>query len=409
MNKMSKIKNKDEFKERDEIEEYFGEVKNRSFPTGIIFVFILLLIIGGLSYYYFIIDSPKNIFLTLLNNNLKTNYISYEKINYEFNLDTNIETTNKKYLDTINIINNIAITGIGGADSNINKSYNKLNTFYKGEELLTLNTYSEFDKNIYLKSDELFDKVIKVSLNNQTTEENKNNKDYNLDTDNLEVLYNSLIDILKPLLNNANYEKEYTNLNDTLVKKITLLIDKSFKKDFYNSLLDNNDFLDSFSKIEGITKKELENTLTKEINNLDDDVEKISLCVSILENKFISLEIISDDNRVTIYKEDNTYNYKIYDDEIIEYLGYIEVTKTNNDYEISLSYEDIEKDLNIKLNLDLSLDYNKDIETMDIKNAIDYKSLTETDINKITTNINKNNNLTNLIMDIQTISKNHED
>ena len=44
---MSKIKSKEEFKERDEIEEYFGEIKNKKAKinlTFLIHIFHLLLI-----------------------------------------------------------------------------------------------------------------------------------------------------------------------------------------------------------------------------------------------------------------------------------------------------------------------------------------------------------------------------
>lgn len=403
---MSKQKNKDEFKERDEIEEYFSEVKNRSFPIGIIFVFILLLIIGGLSYYYSVIDSPKNIFLTVLNN-LKIDIELKEKINYEINLDTNIETTNKKYIDTMNILNNIAVKGQGEIDLTVSKIYTKLDTYYKGETMVSLEGYSKLDKSIYIKSDELFDKIIKIDMPNSNNE--NINKEYNIKKDNLEILANSSIDILRPLLNNAEYKKEYTNLDNSLVKKVSITIDKQFKENLYQGMLSNNEFLNSLSKLEGISRNELEKSIQKLIYELDNDIDSITLYVSILDNKFIKLEIQESDEKFVLTKENNNYSYKIYDEEIIEYQGTIELNKVNNDYDISISHKDVEKDLNININLELTFEYDKEINELDIKNTINYKELTENDINKINDNINKSNNIKTLIDDVIMITSEKEE
>ena len=398
---MSKTKKKDKFKERDEIEEYFAAVKNRSFPIGIIFIFILLLIIGGLSYYYFVIDSPKNIFLTVLNN-LKIDIELKEKINYEINFDTNIETTNKKYLDIVNIIDAIAIKGKGGIDLTINEIYTNLDTYYKGEKLLSFDGYSKLDKSIYIKSNELFDKVIKIDIENSNKE--NINKEYNIKKDNLEILTNSSIDILRMLLNNAKYKKEYTNLDNKLVKKVSITIDKQFKETFYQKILANNEFLNSLSKLEGISRNELEKNIQELIYELDNDVDSIILYVSIIDNQFIRLDIEEDDEKFVLIKENNIYNYKIYDEEIIKYQGTIEFNKVNKDYNISISHKDVEKDLNIKINLDLTFEYDKEINTLDIKDSINYKELNEKDITKINNNINKSNSIKTLIDDITVIT-----
>lgn len=402
---MSKIKSKEAFKERDEIEEYFREVKNRSFPIGIIPIFLLILLLGGISYYYFIIDNPKTIFLETINNvlnKIEHNYSKQDKINFQIDLDSNIETTNKKYLDIANIINDVALSIEGGIDLNTSKIYTNINSYYKQEDLLLLNAYYKSDKNIYLKSDKIFDKVVKISSNKQS--DNKNNTNYNINKYNLETLYNSLVTILKPILKESEYQKEYIILEDKLVKKITLNVDKSLKEKIYNNILENDEFIHSLSKVSCVNKEKIEKTINKKLDNLNNKVDTISLYVDIIENNFITLEINTNKDRILLTKENNKYIYKIYHDEIIEYQGTVEFTKTNKDYEIKFNLEDISKDLNININLDLTIDYHKDIESIDIENAINYKDLSEIDINKITKNINNNKNLTNLIQDIKEIS-----
>ena len=399
---MSKIK-KEEFKERDEIEEYFSEVKNKSFPIGIIFIIVFLALIGGVIYYYFVIDNPKNLFLGVINNTLdKINYQEHGKINYEFSLDTIVNSTNKEYIDIVNIIEDFALTGKGGLDLDNKKSYSELTTYYQSEKLLDLTTYYQFDDYLYLESKDLFDKVIKIKNETEETN-NENNSNYNIKIDDLEKLVNSLKEIIKDILDNASYQKEYVDLSGTKVKKITLIVNQDLMENFYNKLLDNNDFLESYSKITDTDKTEVKKGINNAIDKLDDETEKISLYLSIFENEFLMLESIYKKERITITKENNAYNYKIYDDSIIEYQGYIEIEKTNNEYQISFEYDDIKEEINIILNLDLSLDYDKDIEEMDTKDAIDYDKLTENDLNKILNNLSKNKTFTTLSEDLNSL------
>ena len=206
-----------------------------------------------------------------------------------------------------------------------------------------------------------------------------------------------------PLLNTAEYKKEYINLDNKLVKKVSITIDKQFNELFYQKLLSNNEFLNSLSKLAGISRDKLEKDIQELKNNLTNDIASITLYVSILDNKFIRLDIEDTNEKFILIKEDNKYDYKIYNEEIVKYQGTFELNKVNNDYDIAILHKDVEKDLNIKINLELTLDYDKEINTLDIKNTINYKELTENDITKITNNINKSNSIKTLIEDVTLI------
>lgn len=402
---MSKRK-KAAFRERDEIEEYFNDVKSRSFPIGIIFILLLIAIIGLGVYYYFIIDNPKNIFLSAVSNTLdKFNYQQQDKINYEFSLDTDINTTNKEYIDIVNLLEKIALNGKGSLDLKDKKNYSELTTYYQSEKLLSINTYYEDDEYLYLESKDLFDKVIKiknVTEKSNDKQENDNNNS-NIKLSDIAQLFNSLKEVFKDILTNATYQKEYVELSETKVKKVTLIIDKDLSENFYNKLLDSKDFMKSYSKVMEIDISEAEKEIKDTIDELDNEVEKVSLYLSILDNKFIMLEDIYKKERITVTKDNNTYNYKIYDDSIIEYQGCIEFEKTNNEYQISFEYDNIKEEIGIVLNLDLLLEYNQDIEAMDTKNALDYEKLNEKDLNKIMNNLSKNKAYTTLTEDVSLI------
>ena len=401
---MSKNK-KEKLKEKDDIEEYFKEVKNRSFPIGVIFFLMFIILFGGVAYYYYVIDNPKNIFLNAINNTLnKIDYKEHDKLNYEFSLDTNITTSNKEYIDIVNIIEKIALSGVGGIDTVNKKNYSQITAYYQSEKLLNLTTYQENNNNLYLESNDLYDKVIKI---NTTTINEDNKKEENIDSsknkDYIEKIVKAIKLIIKDTLMNATYQKKYVDLSNAKVKKITLLIDKTIMEDFYNRLLNNNDFLESYSKITGDSKADIEKGINKSIDELDDSVEKISLYLSVFENEFLMFEDIYQKERITITKENNQYEYKIYNDSIIEYQGFIKLEKINNEYDISLEFDDIKEEISVIFNLDLSLDYEKEVDSLEIKNVIEYEKITENDIDKIEKKLSKNNAFRTLSEDLTSL------
>lgn len=398
---MFESNNQNEYKEKEEIEAYFRDAKKKTFPIGMLFVIFILLIIGGCFYYYFIIDSPKNLFLTIIKdkfNGIKLDDTTYNIINYDYSFDINIETSNKEYLDIINILNQISITGHTDIDIKNKKNYTILNTLYQEKDLFGFEVYFENSNNIYLKLNNIYDKVIKSKIENK--EDDINNTINEISSKKIITsLTNAIIDTSK----NADYLKEYTTLNDNIVKKITLTINKQFKESFYNNLLNDKDFITNYSKYKGITEEEVKEIIKKEKSSLGEETGEISLYLSILKNEFIMLDISSDNDKVTIIKENDKYNYKIYTDSIIEYQGYISIISNNNDYKINITHEDIEEELSFEINFNISYEYDNNINSLDTNNAIDYEDLTEEDMNQIMLNLMKNNVIMTLIEDINNI------
>ena len=400
---MNDINKQNEYQEKEEIEAYFSDAKKKSFPIGLLFIIFIFLIIGGCVYYYFIIYSPKNIFLTTLKDKygeIKLDYTTHNTINYDYSFDINVETNIKEYIDIIDILNQMSINGHSDLDIKNKKIYTKLNTLYQEKDLFDFELYSENNNTIYLKLNNIYDKVIKSKIAKETEEDNPYDK---TDVSSLEKIINSLTKAIIDTLKNANYTKEYTTLNDTIVKQITLTIDKQFLEYFYNYLLNDKEFIENYSKLKGITEEELKKNIEDEKSSLEYENEEISLYVSLLKNKFIMLDTSSGTDRINITKENNKYNYKIYTDSIIEYQGYISIVRNNKNYQISLSIEDIEEELSFEVNFNISYEYDKDINLLDTTNAIDYDDLTEDDMNQIILNIMKNDTLMSLIEDISTL------
>ena len=401
---MKAVKNR--FREKDEIEAYFSDAKRKSIPGGVILFLLILVLLGGCGYYYFVIDSPKNIFLNLLNQlstNLDTKETNYEKTNIDFSLDLNLLSPKKEYLDLTNLINELSITGNLGMDSIKKEDYLNIKALYQEKDLFGLTGYlNEFTT--YIKLDNIYNKVLKDEL----TEEDKKELDKMYEVtdkknENTDKLIDSVSKHLIKVLENAKYTKTYEKLDKTYVKKLTIQVDTNLIKEFLNNLLNDNDFIESYSKLESITESEAKENLTNIKNKLTKETLELSTYLSIIENKLIKLEFNFDYIRVVLTKDNNEINYKYYEDSIIKYQGYIYLKDNGSNYQISLSLEDIEQELTIELNSEITIEHNQDINTLDTTNTIDIDTMTDADYNKIMENIANNQNLNKLLEDFLSI------
>ena len=401
---MKAVKNR--FREKDEIEAYFSDAKRKSIPGGVILFLLILVLLGGCGYYYFVIDSPKNIFLNLLNQlstNLDTKESNYEKTNIDFSLDLNLLSPKKEYLDLTNIINELSITGNLGMDSIKKEDYLNIKALYQEKDLFGLTGYlNEFTT--YIKLDNIYNKVLKDELNEEDKKElDKMYEVTDKENENTDKLIDSVSKHLVKVLENAKYTKTYEKLDKTYVKKLTIQVDTNLIKEFLNNLLNDNDFIESYSKLESITESETKENLTNIKNKLTKETLEVSTYLSIIENKLIKLEFNFDYIRVVLTKDNNEINYKYYEDSIIKYQGYVYLKDNGSNYQISLSLEDIEQELTIELNSEITIEHNQDINTLDTTNTIDVDTMTDADYNKIMENIANNENLNILLEDFLSI------
>ena len=398
---MKEVRSKNRFKDRDEIDTYFSDAKKKNFPLGLIIVLIILTVVGIVAYYYYIIDSPKNIFYVAFNNitkNIEIDYTEYKTGNIDYQLDMDFISNNEEYKAIANILNEISITGNSGVDFENHTTYLHINALYEQKDLLSFDSYFK-DKFMLIKLNNIYDKVIKYEL----SEEDKSIMDsiYEMSDMSLsEKVINSLKSTINKTLKNADYIKEYIKADEKYIKKITLSITKELSEYFYNQLLENKEFLDSYSKIENISKKDLIEKINQYKLELTDDITNISLYLSIFSNKLIKLEMINDIDRIVLTKENNDYNYKIYEDSIIMYEGSIFIENNNKELKLNLMLEDIEEQLIINIDFNSKIEYNKEVASLDIDKSINYESLTEADINKMSTNISKNETLKKMLEDI---------
>ena len=395
---MKAVKNK--FKEKDEIEAYFSDAKRKSFPTGIIFFILILMLIVGCGYYYFVIDSPKSIFITILNNlsnNLEIKENNKDIINFDFSLDLNLLTPKKDYIDLTNIINELSINGNIGIDSNKQEEYLSVNALYQEKDLFGI--YSYFTKKeMYLKLNNIYDKVLKSSFTEEEMKEiDKMYEVTDKENENTDKLIESLIENAVKILKDAKYTKTYEKLDKTYVKKLNVLVDTKLLKNFYNNLINDSNFIESYSRLENITEEKTKEIFTNLKNKLDNEKLELTIYLSALNNEFIKLEFNYDDIRLVLTKDINEIKYKYYEEDIIKYQGYIYFKDNESNYQISLSLEDIEAELIVELNSEIEIKHGDKINSLDTTNTNELESLTEDDYYKIEKNIANNENLNKLL------------
>lgn len=397
-------------KQKDDTDAYFADAKKKGFPVWIIFVILLLAVIGGGVYYFMVIDTPQNIFKGLLDSKLfGIKLEAYEQSTIDFEGNVKLMSSDEDMKQVFDIINKISVKGSIGEDYKNKTFFVNLEPSYESKKLLGINAYYE-NSNIYLESKDIYDKVLKSELPEETVEminqlfENENKED-------VETIISSLKKSLSSALENVQNKKEYVKLDKNYVKKVSILIEAQTLVDVYKSLANDSDFLSSLSKLTETPQSDIKESLEDEIEYNEDleegDYEpiKISLYLSIITNKFYKAEIIDEEVMITVEQEDDVFSYKLYDeDDIIQLEGSFSLVKNNkNDYSLFYSIDVIEEQISMEFNIDYSVKYNEDIQKVSTTDAIDINNLSDAEANKILTNISENENIKKFVEDISAI------
>ncbi len=385
--------------------DYSFVEKERNGGGIIAFIIILLLLIGGASYYYFIIDSPQKIFATMAKVILKEKEPEkISQIELDFELTPNILTENEDYKIYTNIINEVTINGTIGTDLDNKLSSASLLTTYKEKDLLDISYLAELteDGNLYLKSDRIFDKIIKIEASSEITKEDTNQQqEYDINLDDYQTLINSFISAIKSAMMEAKYEKEYVKIDETYLKKITLNIDRLFVEKVYGELLDDESFIKSYAKIYDMTESEVIDELNQEMYDLEDFQETLSIYLTIIKNEFIKLEYLANGDDLIITKENNTYTYELSESYTTIYEGYIKINEdVNNLKSITLNLGLLEEKTSFTIDLNYLYKENQTISKIDTSKSVSIDDLTEEDFNKMLDNISKNETILTLLEDL---------
>jgi len=258
------------------------EKKNNKFKIVLILVAVLL--IGGFLYF----NSPKNIFLRVINKgynniveNLESNVDKSKKnIKTGGNLtfDFKINDLYKNSFDTslIDEINKLELELNSEIGSKTKEFMYELNTKYDSNNLLGLAIYGK-EKNIYLELKEIFDKYIEIPIDNY----DELFEDYDKSLEESEYIIAKLKNSLLKNLDNKDFKKSKTTLKtddkEFKVNKIEYKInEKSATKlmmNVFKDLKKDKKFIKNLSQLSETEEKEITDLLNSLIEELGSATE----------------------------------------------------------------------------------------------------------------------------------------
>lgn len=384
-----------------EMDDSFVEPKKKG-HAALIFLILLILIIGATAAYYFVIDAPDKIFTKAtetLFSGAESKVTKKDKINLNYNLGLNVTTESEDYKQFTDLLKNVNLSGTISIDNNNDTFSGTSLVKYKNEELINLTALLELkdNGNMYFKFNDILDKVIKIDLSNDE-EKPESINNHNISAEDYKQVLSSISNVLKQALTNAEYKKEITKLNDEYVKKVTLIADKEFCKEIYTKLLQDNNFLESYAKITDSTVEKVTDDLNKDMDDLEDGIEELTIYLTLLKNEFLKFTYTGKEEGMNITKESDKYSFELSESYSTKYEGNFNLKEVGNEKVLNLYLRMVDK----KTTIDLSLIYSKNDNDIiiDTTNAQDIENLSEEDMNKITSSMSENKAFNNLLEDL---------
>ena len=378
-----------------------GEKTKKKTSPVVIIALILVIFVGLAAGYYFVLETPEKVFGTaydkLLSSIKDTKIVTDNYVNYDLSL--NISTEDETVKPYVDVINQISINGTSGYNSTDKTFATNGMILYKNNELLNLSLLLNGNTNIsYVKFNNLLDKVLMIKPDPESSDNGTVSSSFNNDFGDYIELRDSILNALKKTLENANYKKELVDFNGSKVTKSTLFIDKKFLQEFYNVLQQDGSFIKNYAKINNITEDEAKADLSKQVAEFKDNNEQIIVYTSLIKNDFLRLEFDSSTSNLIVSKNSNNYNYEYKENNTIKYNGVINVKQVADETTLNVSVNMVEE----KVNLSINCAYSKadSVNTLDIVNAVDINTLSETETNELTSKLTSNNAFKELLGDL---------
>ena len=411
----------------------FYEKDKKKWPI-VVFV-ILLLLAGAFGYYYFVMTKPKTlvtkvvdaIFLKAKGYDVSSSLTTNEINSIKFDGSLTLTSSADEYSSVSGLTAKLGL-GYDLKDSNKNKT--DISVTLQNQTLVDFalsvvddKTYFDFKKAlskvVYVKSS---DDESSLSLDIPTPNEDEIKKNYD------NTLY--LIEKIKStLVNNITDSKlskkvAFSDIDGkkTPVNEITYKIDyaeyKKISTAIYNELMNDDKSLDALSSIVGADKETIKTMLKSKMDNiseldLDGDIN-VSLSIDALSNKLVKATIKDNSGvikyvkksnesditfdakdemnvKITIDEKENKVfaDLKMIDGETVERMSVTlkvnNMDKTGMDISTSLilyDTQDVNKEV-LSVVLQLNAEYNKEIESVNIANAVDIETLSPEETQKV--------------------------
>ena len=374
----------DDFLNDNDMDNSFVEKKKA--PILQIFgIIILILLLASGIYYYFVIDNPKTILKTYFNSISSIDNINYPKY-IEYSLKVNVDSNNKENEALCDLLNKLILN----IKSNNSEEYNSyiFNLGYEDKVLPNIKLQTKNSENkIYLLLEDIYDKTIEIDLGNEE------HKDISkIDKDDIEKEFNNIYDILKEeiknILEKGEYSKKIEKLDKKIVRKYTINISKDTLTNTFNNLLNNKDFIISYTRI----TNQSEEKVTKEIKDIINDLTDIDFSIyqELINNNIIKCEVSFDNEIITMTYSNNMYTFNYKEDDKVIYTGTITIDRNDSNITTYFNTTYITDKENIKTNIVIKTSDTLNIELFDTTNSININDISDKEMNNILNNILNN-------------------
>lgn len=370
---------------------------------------VLALVVGVvLAFYFFVYSKPTFLFkssLSVLRNQLNAeNVENNEPMQVDFSFQTNINTTDETLKPMFDNINKLYLETSIYLDLGNKIEFMKLNSKYKDQDFINAEMFVE-KENAFVKLDKIYDKYIKVVLEEDIFKEDEGSKDAIIVADGvLAAIENSL-------------EKEYfTKVEKTVplnnvVKKVnanTLVINNEnivpFLTSIINELKANNAFLEAFARMEEMEKADVVSGLDSALSDMKSTADmvgevnyQISFYTEGFMNNLVGMGVSANGEAFDVYFTEDTLSVLTTKESSTEVL--LDATKNQDKFNVNLYLgED-------KLSFILGLKVNEkpSFTKPDVTNAVEAEKLTQDEVGQITMGLMQSPGVTTFMNDFQDV------
>lgn len=370
---------------------------------------VLALVVGAvLAFYFFVYSKPTFLFkssLSVLRNQLNAeNVENNEPMQVDFSFQTNINTTDETLKPMFDNINKLYLETSIYLDLGNKIEFMKLNSKYKDQDFINAEMFVE-KENAFVKLDKIYDKYIKVVLEEDIFKEDEGSKDVII-----------VADGLLAAIENSLEEQYFTKVEKTVslnnvVKKVnanTLVINNEnivpFLTSIINELKANNEFLEAFARMEEMEKADVVSGLDSALSDMKSSADmvgevnyQISFYTEGFMNNLVGMGVSVDGEAYDVYFTEDTLSVLTTKESSTELL--LDATKNQDKYNVNLYLgED-------KLSFVLGLKVNEkpSFTKPDVTNAVEAEKLTQDEVGQITMGLMQSPGVATFMNDFQDV------
>ena len=390
----------------EQVNEDFNEKKPKKTKL-IVGIVLTLIVIAALIAYFCIVTKPQYVFDKAIDNFFTEEIKDFNSIKFNLNLKISAETDDAEVKTALEELKKCSIKTEVQLDINKKKEIFALGLKYGDEPVIGIQEYYN-DGELYAYFNEIFDKYIKIDLNEEEKESFAEMFEMFATNRKQNATANKILieELKKQIKKEGNFEKVSDEITigekDEKVAKHTLELSleemNSIISNICENLAENDEFLKCFDNFDGKELKEIAEEM-KNDSLTDEGKIKISLYTRGILNKIVAVEFeldTEDENTgglLVVKEKENMYSYKVNvktngaNIQAIHGKVQLEEQKNKNSESgkitISMETSKLIADLKINLELNYSVDFDKEIDEINTNNSVKIEELTEEDYESI--------------------------